>query len=190
MHQLTQRRVLCRPSLTATPRDVLVIDMFGLTAEELRQRFPAAYQWLLERVKPERDMNRDAGIRQNWWIHGRPRSEIRPALEGLSRFIATVETAKHRVFQFLDGTVLPDNKLVAIALHDGFHLGILSSRVHGAWALAAGSWLGVGNDPVYVKSRCFEAFPFPDTDPTDKLGARIRALGVCAAERFVGRLDA
>jgi len=74
--------------------------------------------------------------------------------------------------------VLPDNKLVAIALSDALHLGVLSSRVHGAWALAAGSWLGVGNDPVYVKSRCFEAFPFPDDDTglSPALAERIRSL--------------
>lgn len=162
--------------LTATPRDVLVIDMFGLNAEEVRQRYPAAYQWLLERVKPERDQNNRATYRDNWWFFGEPRRVLRRQIEGLPRYIATVETAKHRVFQFLDGAVLPDNKLVAIALQDGFHLGVLSSRVHGAWALAAGSWLGVGNDPVYVKSRCFEAFPFPDFDPVGALTERIRTL--------------
>lgn len=50
--------------------------------------------------------------------------------------------------------------------------------MHGVWALAAGSWLGVGNDPVYVKSRCFEAFPFPgeDTGLTSQLAERIRSL--------------
>jgi hypothetical protein len=164
--------------LTSAPRDVLVIDLFGLTAEDARQRYPAAYQWLLERVKPERDQNNRATYRDNWWYFGEPRRVLRRQIDGLPRYIATVETAKHRVFQFLDCAVLPDNKLVAIALQDGFHLGVLSSRVHGAWALAAGSWLGVGNDPVYVKSRCFEAFPFPDADTglTPDGAGRIRAL--------------
>ena len=41
--------------------------------------------------------------------------------------------------------------------------------------LAAGSWLGVGNDPVYVKTRCFETFPFPAA--TEAQQARIRELG-------------
>ena len=162
--------------LTATSRDVMVIDMFGLTAEEVRQRYPAAYQWLLERVKPERDQNNRESRRKNWWLFGETNPKLRRQLAGLRRYVATVETAKHRVFQFLDGAVLPDNKLVAIALQDGLHLGILSSQVHGAWALAAGSWLGVGNDPVYVKSRCFEAFPFPDIDHAGELAGRIRAL--------------
>jgi hypothetical protein len=77
-----------------------------------------------------------------------------------------VETAKHRAFVFLDQSILPDNKLVNIATDDAYHLGVLSSRAHVTWALAAGSRLGVGNDPVYVKSRCFEPFPFPACDET------------------------
>jgi hypothetical protein len=164
--------------LTSTPRGVMVIDMFGLGVDDVRARFPAAYQWLLERVKPERDQNNRATYRNNWWFFGEPRRVMRHQLNGLTRYIATVETAKHRAFQFLDINVMPDNKLVAIALSDALNLGVLSSRVHGAWALAAGSWLGVGNDPVYVKSRCFEAFPFPgeDTGLTPQLAERIRSL--------------
>ena len=151
--------------LTDKPRGVLVIDFFGLSVEEARSRYPAAYQWVLERVKPERDQNRDKQIKSNWWLHGRTRSEWRPALIGQPRYIATVETAKHRAFQFLDASIAPDNKLVCIALADAFHLGVLSSQIHGTWALAAGSRLGVGNDPVYVKTTCFEKFPFPAASP-------------------------
>ncbi len=54
--------------------------------------------------------------------------------------------------------------LIAIASADALHLGVLSSAVHVHWALAAGGRLGVGNDPRYNKSRCFETFPFPDED--------------------------
>ncbi len=75
-----------------------------------------------------------------------------------------METSKYRIFQFLDAEILPDNKLVVIALSDAFSLGVLSSRFHTTYALRAGSWLGVGNDPVYAKSRCFDPFPFPVCD--------------------------
>ncbi|VDY03854.1 conserved protein of unknown function [Thiomonas sp. Bio17B3] len=150
--------------LTGGNRGLLIIDFYGLTAEQVRLRFPAAYQWLLERVKPERDLNNRPKLKRDWWIFGEPRRLLRSALVGLSRYIATVETAKHRIFQFLDVGIFPDHKLVAIALDDAFHLGVLSSSAHVAWALGTGSWLGVGNDPVYVKTRCFETFPFPDAD--------------------------
>ncbi len=36
-------------------------------------------------------------------------------LAGLPRYIATVETAKHRIFEFLDAAILPDNMLICIA---------------------------------------------------------------------------
>jgi hypothetical protein len=96
------------------------------------------------------------------------------ALAGQARYIATVETAKHRVFQFLDASILPDNKLVAIGSYDAFLLGVLCSRIHVTWALRAGGWLGVGNDPVYVKSRCFDPFPFPECG--EVLKGRIRVV--------------
>jgi len=96
-------------------------------------------------------------------------------LKYLSRYIATVETAKHRVFVFLGKEILPDNKLINITLEDAYYLGVLSSKIHVAWALAAGGNLGVGNDPVYVKTRCFETFPFPSA--TEPQQTRIRELG-------------
>ncbi len=164
--------------LTAAPRGVYVIDLFGLSVDEVRERFPTIFQWILERVKPERDQNNRASYRNNWWIFGESRKDLRRALTDLPRYIATVETAKHRTFQFLDASVLPDNKLIAIALDDATQLGVLSSHIHGTWALAAGSWLGVGNDPVYVKTRCFETFPFPsdDTGLTPELAQKIGQL--------------
>jgi len=160
--------------LTDKSRNAFVIDFFGLTADEARARFPAAYQRLLERVKPERDQNNREVRRRNWWLFGETNPKLRKQLHGLPRYVVTVETSKHRTFQFLDSTVLPDNKLVAVALEDGFDLGVLSSITHVSWALAAGSWLGVGNDPVYVKSRCFETFPFPTATPEQQ--SRIRDL--------------
>lgn len=160
--------------LTGTARGVMVIDLFGLTADEVRARFPEVYQWVAERVKPERDSNRDITIQENWWTFGRPRPELRDTVNGLSRYIVTVETSKHRFFVFLDENILPDNKLVSIALDDAFNLGVLSSRLHVTWALAAGSRLGVGNDPVYVKTTCFDTFPFPDATGEQK--QRIREI--------------
>jgi len=160
--------------LTDKPRGVSVIDAWGLSEPELRQQYPAVWQRLAERVKPERDHNSRATYRDNWWLFGEPRRELRKMLAGLPRYIATVETAKHRVFQFLDAAIAPDNMLVCIALDDAYALGVLSSRVHGVWALAAGGRLGVGNDPRYNKTRCFEPFPFPVATPEQQ--ARIRKL--------------
>jgi hypothetical protein len=161
--------------LTSKPRGVMVIDLFGMTSDQVRTRFPEVYQRVFDRVKPERDENNRAGYSENWWIFGEPRASFRPALEGLHRYISTVETSKHRFFVFLDADILPDNKLVNIALDDAFYLGVLSSKIHVTWALAAGGHLGVGNDPVYVKTRCFDPFPFPDCSDAQRASIRSHA---------------
>lgn len=168
--------------LTDRPRGVMAIDLFGLMVDEVRARYPAVYQHVKIEVKEKieidkkgeqkfvgRDWNNREAYRDNWWIFGEPRRDLRPALAKLPRYIATVETAKHRVFQFLDAEILPDNMLIAIGLSDGYPLGVLSSRFHAIWALRAGGWLGVGNDPRYSKSRCFDPFPFPEASDAQKV---------------------
>jgi hypothetical protein len=149
----------------------MVIDLFGLKADDVRRRYPEVYQHVIQEVKEKkdqdgnligRDVNRRDYRRENWWLFGENNPDLRRALSGLPRYIATVETMRHRVFMFLDAAILPDNKLVAVASGDGFHLGVLSSALHLMWSVRAGGWLGVGNDSVYVKSRCFDPFPFPD----------------------------
>ena len=178
--------------LMARPRGKMVIDLFGLGAEEVRERFPQVYQHLRltveadRRTQFEKSPTADAKVYlDHWWQFGKPRQELRPALAPLQRYIATVETAKHRVFQFLDRSILPDNKLVAVGLSDAFHLGVLSSRVHVVWSLRAGGWLGIGNDPVYVKSRCFDPFPFPDTTEMQKEAIRKPAEALDALRKRV-----
>ncbi|MDB9321016.1 class I SAM-dependent DNA methyltransferase [Nodularia spumigena] len=152
-----------------------VIDCFGLTKEQIQQKYPQIYQWLLERVYPGRAIQRDSNIRDKWWLFERNRPELRKQLENLHRYIVTVETSKHRVFTFLDSSIIPDVKLTVIALDDAYFLGVLSSKIHVTWALAAGGRLGVGNDPVYVKTKCFDPFPFPE--PTAEQKQKIRELG-------------
>jgi hypothetical protein len=144
-------------------RGCFVIDFFGLDEEAARKLYPAAYQRVLTHVKPERDQNRRVPIRKTWWRFGWERPGLRQSIVGIRRFIATPETAKHRVFQFLDAETLPDNMLNSFALDDAFHLGVLSSRIHVVYALAAGGTLE--DRPRYNKSRCFDPFPFPACDP-------------------------
>ncbi len=152
-------------------RGAMVIDLFGLSEKEVRERYPEVYQHVLATVKPERDLNRRASYRELWWVHGEPRRELRPALSGLSRFIATVETAKHRTFEFLRSEILPDNKLIVFASEGGFELGTLASRIHAEWTYANCGLLGIASfeaGHVYVKSKTFDPFPFPDATPDQR----------------------
>ncbi len=156
------RPYLSGRDLTSRSRDVMVIDLFGLTETEVRRNFLDVYQWVLERVKPERDQNNRTSYRDLWWMFGEPRADLRPAIADLDRFIVTVATAKHRIFTFLSARILPDDGLIAIALDDTFSLGVLSSRIHMAWAQNAGGTLE--DRQRYNQSRCFDLFPFPECD--------------------------
>ena len=159
--------------LTQSPRNVFVIDLLGLTADEARQRFPEVYEHLLRTVKPERDVNRRKVRRENWWLLGESQPRHRQAVSALRRYIATSMTARHRLFLFLSANALPDQGLVAIALDDALHLGVLSSAVHVEWALAAGGTLE--DRPRYNNSRTFDPFPFPH--PTATQAEAVRQLG-------------
>jgi hypothetical protein len=156
--------------ITTRPRDVMLID-FGTMEEEAARAYPILFDIVRDRVKPERDVKPDKGRREYWWRLGRAREQLREALEGLPRYIVTPETSKHRLFEFLPGDVAPDNSLIVVPSPDAFHLGVLSSAIHGTWALAAGSRLGIDGTPRYNKGPCFEAFPFPN--PSEPLRREI-----------------
>jgi hypothetical protein len=166
--------------LTGRSRGKRVIDLFGLTSAQVRDRFPEVYQHISRNVRyaldangqPRtdntgrrigREYNNRATYKNAWWVFGEPRSELRPALADVTRYVATVETAKHRTFAFIDRTVLPDNMLVVVATDDAAHLAIMSSRVHVSWMLGQGGTLE--DRPRYTKSRCFDPFPFPVLTP-------------------------
>jgi ubiquitin len=146
--------------LTDRPRGVMVIDLFGLEADDVRMRFPAVYQWVVDRVRPERAHNHRPHYRDNWWLFGEPRRDWRAMVSQIDAFVSTPVTAKHRLFQVLSSEILPDDALICIASHDLFLLGVLSSRIHVLWTLVAGSTLE--NRPRYIKSSCLDTFPFPD----------------------------
>jgi SAM-dependent methyltransferase len=150
-----------------------VIDLFSLSRDGVLQNYPPLYQWLLDRVKPFRDQNKRQSYKDRWWIFGEPRSAMREALKSLDRYIATLETSKHRFFVFLSSDVVPDHSLFVVALNDAYTLGVLSSKVHLTWALAAGSTLE--DRPRWRNVTCFEPFPFPDCNAAQQ--SHIRALG-------------
>ena len=164
------------------PRGVMLIDLFPLSADEVRDRFPKVYQHVAQRVKPEREakLGRSTDMAEyarKWWLFGKVRSELRPVLQPLGRYIATVETSKHRFFQFLDANIRPDNMLVCIGSDAGKLLAVLSSRVNVSWSIEAGGWLGMGNDPRYSKSRTFDPMPFPICERSDNSEASLTELG-------------
>ena len=145
--------------ISRRPNDRWAVN-FGVDRnEETAALYESPFGHVAAAVKPGRSGNREASRAAKWWRHGRPRPELRKAGEGLSRWIVTSETAKHRYFVWLPQGVAPEHKLVVFPRADDVTFGLLSSRMHVCWALRRGSTLE--DRPVYTTSACFQPFPFP-----------------------------
>jgi hypothetical protein len=147
--------------ITRRPRDMWIVD-FGLRSElGEAMLFERPFQYAITMIKPDRIKNAREVRAKYWWRHGDGQPAMRAAIGNVARYIATPETAKHRVFVWLDKAVLPDKKLIVMAAADDTTFGVLCSRIHEVWALERASMHGVGNDPRYTPTTCFETFPFP-----------------------------
>jgi len=158
--------------LTQRNRKNKIVDFYPASEAQARELSPALYQWLLNNVKPERDVNPVAERRRNWWLFTRPIPDLRAALGPIERFIAVPRTAKHLTFQFLPSTAIVDTTVVAIAHADAYLLGVLCAHIHRVWARKAGGTLE--DRPRYQHEATFKPFPFPAEVP-GPLKARIRA---------------
>ncbi|MDO9606338.1 DNA methyltransferase [Hydrogenophaga sp.] len=141
--------------VTKRAQDFWIID-FGVDETESNAAlFERPFQHVLMQVKPKR-------VDKKWWLHERTRPQMRRAIHDLHRFMLTVRVSKHRLFVWRPGTSIPDTATVAIARADDATFGILHSRFHECWSLRMDTFLGVGNDPRYTPTTCFETFPFPE----------------------------
>ncbi len=146
-------------------RDMWIID-FGLDLSEAEAAlYEAPFEYLRTNVKPQRENHSDPRIRSNWWRLGVPRGAMRRALNGLPRYIGTSMVARHRIFSYIDGDVLPENTIIVFARDDDYFFGVLHSRIHEAWARATGTQLREAESGIrYTPTTCFQTFPFPEPD--------------------------
>ncbi len=162
-----------------------VIDFGASMGEADAALYELPFAHVVEQVKPVRAKNNRKSRAEKWWRHGETRPGMRARLAGLSRYIATPETAKHRFFVWFPCGVAPEHSLIVIARDDDVTFGILSARFHVAWALAKGGRMGMGNDPRYNSSQTFETFPFPpgltpDRKPADYANPHAAAIAAAA----------
>jgi very-short-patch-repair endonuclease len=167
------RSLLSGRDITQNPRDLFAIDLFGWKLENVQLKKPEIFQWVLERVKPEREQNNNPTLRERWWLFEKGRATFRPAVDKLNTMVVTSLTAKHRFFICVPSQTVCDSTTVMFAFEDTYFIGILSSKTHVTWALAAGGTLE--DRPRYNKTVCFDPFPFPDSTEPQK--QKIRDLG-------------
>ena len=144
-------------------RDMWVIDFGTDMPEDEAALYEAPFEYVKEKVKPNRIKNKMRWRAENWWLHGYPATTMRTALSTLQRYIATPKVSKHRLFVWQDGNALPSNLVIAIASDDDFVFGVLSSSVHELWVRQVGSQLRESDSGgTYTPTTCFGKFPFPN----------------------------
>ena len=173
--------------LTRRPSGKWVVDFGWTMSEHDAALYEEPFRWVEEHVRPTRQEQRETARRDQWWLHDRPRPKMWAALADVSRYIATVRHAKHRLFSWFDARICPDSALVVVARDDDTIFGILHSRFHELWSLRLGTWLGKGNDPRYTPSTTFETFPFPagltPNVPASSYAAEPRTIAIAEAAR-------
>ncbi len=146
--------------VTRRPQNMWIIDFgLGMTEEEAKQ-YILPFEHISKYVKPFRSTAK-SGDRTGipWWLHQRPRPDMRSALKKLERYIVTPCLSKYRLFIWVSGPTLIDHALIAFARSDDYFFGVLHSKLHEIWALQLGTALE--DRPRYTPTTTFETFPFP-----------------------------
>jgi hypothetical protein len=176
-----------RPSLNAarllrrTPES-WVIDFGVDTTLDQAALYEGPFEYVRRVVYPERKNRSEKRQREFWWLHARPSPRYRSILTTQRRYIASPAVAKHRLFVWLDNRVLANHSLLVFARDDDYFFGVLHSRAHEIWSLRMGTFLGVGNDPRYTPTTCFETYPMPWAPGGEPEGdPRVEAISDAAA---------
>jgi hypothetical protein len=155
-----------------------VIDFGFLPLEDCERLYPEALATVREKVKPDRDKNRDNHYRKYWWQFARPIREMRDELQGLSRYLAAPAQGKRIIFAWQEPWTCPSNLTVVFAFADDYAMGVLTSRAHSLWTRTRGSTLRL--DLRYTPSTVFMSFPWPDREPASEEAIGVAAKGLIA----------
>lgn len=145
------------------------------------QKYPAVYDIVDVNVRPGRGKNKDDVIKNNWWLHLRPRPELYHLIGRGHSFqkhpadwdqnsvrmkrvlVISTGVTKYPAFTFLTSKNIYSNKLCVLADDRYSMFAILSSDMHGVWAWAQKTSLGADlYSLVYAHGNIFETFPFPE----------------------------
>jgi hypothetical protein len=172
------RPVASAVDLVQKSRHKWSIDFAQMPLDEASE-YELPFEYVKRYVLPVRNEGRRALYAGNWWQYARPRVEMRRALIGKSRYLATPAVAKHRIFVWIDPVVLCNQGTLVFARDDDYFFGVVQSRVHSVWALQLGTALE--ERPRYTPTTTFETFPFPwplGQEPMDDV--RVHAISEAA----------
>ena len=146
---------------------------------ERAREYPEPLSVVDERVKPEREAQKDKGGRKFWWRFLRPRMEMQARLRNLSRCFVAAATTKHLSFSAMPTDFVYSHALYVFTTDRWDLFTVVQSTLHEVWARKYSGSLETRLR--YSPSDCFNTFAFPaglwqTTDPgLAKLGERYHA---------------
>ncbi|MBI5718884.1 MAG: class I SAM-dependent DNA methyltransferase [Burkholderiales bacterium] len=161
--------------ITTRPLDRFIVNFGDRTEAQAalhEEAFAAIANVRLHRLEMEPGKDRT-----NWWQLARWRPAMFRQLHVIPRFISIPRVSKFHLCAWTHNIVVPDSRLAVVSRADDANFGMLHCRAHEVWAIRTGSRHGVGNDPTYNPTTCFETFPFPaGLTPADTAHQRTEPL--------------
>jgi hypothetical protein len=142
-----------------------VVNFGERSEEECRRQWPDLMATVEERVRPERDAQKDAGAKSKWWQFIRPRPELHAAIAGLDRVLLIPRIANTFGFVFLPTGMVYSDGTVVFPLESMAAFATIQARPHEVWARFFAS--SMKDDLRYTPSDAFETFAFPDDWESD-----------------------
>ena len=153
---LNGRQLYSSPALEA--EDWIVF--FGDMDERTARIYSTVYALLRSQIYEERQAQKQEQAQKYWWRFWRTRPDLRKAVSGLQRMIATAFTSSTVAFGFVPIDAICTNALVVFAFDKWSCFGVLQSTFHYYWALQFGSTMK--QDLRYTPTVCFQTFPMPN----------------------------
>ncbi|WP_019505548.1 Eco57I restriction-modification methylase domain-containing protein [Pleurocapsa sp. PCC 7319] len=123
--------------------------------------YPDLLKIVEEKVKPERDKNKNKQRREIWWRFTRPTMELYEAIAGRDRVLVRSRVADIHSIAFVPANIVLNERLTVFAFSKYKDLVLLQSNIHEIWARKYSSTLR--KDMMYAPTDCFETFPFPES---------------------------
>jgi type II restriction/modification system DNA methylase subunit YeeA len=171
-------------SLVKQPQNKWIIDFGVAMSESEASLYEQPFEYVKQRVYPQRKKNKRARRRENWWLHSETAPGMREAVAGLSRYIATPRISKYRLFAWVSPDTIPDDGTYIFGRDDDYFFGVLQSKPHDLWARATGTQLREAESGFrYTATTTFETFPFPwPPGKEPKEDSRVKAIAEAARE--------
>jgi hypothetical protein len=159
--------------------------------EEVAKKYLLPWNWIEEKVKPERHRKKDNGqfacsevLRNEWWLFegrriglfhatGRGHNFERHPSDWIETsenplVIGAARLSKYLTFTRLYSNVVPSDQVVIFSLPSSAWQAILDSCAHHSWAWHLRSTHGGVSGIRYASTDIFETFPFPEANESFK----------------------